>query len=152
MNAINDNETTANSVNDETNAEQSIDQSDVTKELIFSICENCMTKNFDKISYSYEYRSYYETGYHMEENNEVYVDNTQDTAIRKVNGGYYRGDGSGMTMRLLRIFTPVSVHSAMMSTTRDLSKQARAYILLKTRCMALLAPRERSGMKKLMKQ
>ena len=59
---INDNETTANSVIDETNAEQSIDQSDVTKELIFSICENCMTKNFDKISYSYEYRSYYETG------------------------------------------------------------------------------------------
>ena len=91
---INDNETTANSVIDETNAEQSIDQSDVTKELIFSICENGNTKNFDKISYSYESRSDYATGYHDEINAEIYVDNIQDTAIQKINGGYYRGDGS----------------------------------------------------------
>ena len=90
----NDIGTTVNNVIDETNAEQSIDQSDVTKELIFSICENGNTKNFDKISYSYEKRSYYDTGYRMEENTEIYVDNTQDTAIRKVNGGYYRGNGS----------------------------------------------------------
>lgn len=90
----NDIGTTVNNVIDETNAEHRIDQSDVDKDLIFAICENGMTKNFDKISYSYEKRSYYDTGYRMEENTEIYVDNTQDTAIRKVNGGYYRGDGS----------------------------------------------------------
>lgn len=91
---MNDIETTMNSVIDGTNAEQIIDQSDVTKDQILSICENGNTKNFDKISYSYESRSDYDTGFHDEKNAEVYVDNIQDTAIQKINGGYYRDDGS----------------------------------------------------------
>ncbi|WP_295067079.1 hypothetical protein [Ruminococcus sp.] len=91
---LNDVETTVNSVIDGTNAEQKIDQSDVTKDLIFAICENGMTKNFDKISYSYKSRSDYDTGYHDEENTEISVDNTQNTATRTSIGGYYRDDGS----------------------------------------------------------
>lgn len=91
---LNDVETTVNSVIDGTNAEQKIDQSDVTKDLIFAICENGMTKNFDKISYSYEKRSNYDTGYHDDESTEIYVDNIQDIAVQKTNGGYYRDDGS----------------------------------------------------------
>ena len=91
---VSDTETTANSVIAETSAEQKIDQSDVDKNLIFAICENGMTKIYDKVSYSYEYRSDYTTGYHMEAKARVYVDSTQDTAVKQTTGGYYRNDGS----------------------------------------------------------
>ena len=91
---LNDVETTVNGVIDETKAEQKIDQSDVTKDMIYEICENVITKNFDRISYSYELRSDYDTGYHDEENTGIYVDNTQNTGIKTSIGGYYRDDGS----------------------------------------------------------
>ena len=91
---LNDIETTVNSVIDGSNAEHTIDQAEVTKDMIFAICENGMTKNFEKISYSYEQRSDYDTGYHDDENTEISVDNTQNTATRTSIGGYYRDDGS----------------------------------------------------------
>ena len=91
---LNEAETTVTGVTDGTNAEQRIDESDVTKDMIFEICENGSTKNFDKISYSYELRSDYETGYHDEGNAVIYVDNIQNTAIETSTLGYYRDDGS----------------------------------------------------------
>ena len=91
---LNSIETTANGVIDETNAVQGNAQSDVTKDLIFSICENGRTQNFDQISYSYEIRYDYDTGYHDEKNGEIKVDNIQNIASETLNTGYYRKDGS----------------------------------------------------------
>ena len=91
LNAI---ETTSNVITDETDAEQGNIHSDVTKDLIFSICENGRTVNFDKISYSYEVRNDYETGYYDIESGEVKVDNTQNTASETSDNTYYRNDGS----------------------------------------------------------
>ena len=83
-----------NAVTNEVNAEQESTPSEVTKDMIFAICENGRTQNFDKISYTYEERSDYDTGYHDDKSGEVNVDNTQNTASTILNFGYYRGDGS----------------------------------------------------------
>lgn len=60
----------------------------------FSICENGRTQNFDQISYSYDIRYDYDTGYHDEKNGEIKVDNIQNIASVTLNTGYYRKDGS----------------------------------------------------------
>ena len=83
--AVQDTETTAVQANDTIN---------ITKEEIYAICEKGQTANFDKISFTCEHREDYTTGYHMDHNIEVIVDNTLNAASKTALLGYYRDDES----------------------------------------------------------
>ena len=78
----------------ETEAVQSNDQFELTKESIYALCEKCAASEFSKISYTYESREDYDTGYHSEYVGEIKIVDNDDSASKKVFYGYYRDDGS----------------------------------------------------------
>lgn len=78
----------------EAQAAQNDAQSGITKDLIFSICENGSTKNFDRISCSYDVVYYEDTGYRSEHSVQIMSDRSQNILTKYSDLGYYRNDGS----------------------------------------------------------
>ena len=78
----------------ETDAVQEDAQVEVTKEQLFSKIADCRPENFDRLSYSYNMRTEYETGCYDENIGKINIDSTQKVASGTDSSTYFRADGS----------------------------------------------------------